>query len=425
MKKQLVLGLALMLSIFAFPQKKELKVVEKAIKSNNYADAKSAIKSAEYLLSAMDDKTKAKFYFLKGKALYANGSGNDADITEALNSFKTVKDIETKSGKKVYTAQVDVLKVSMSNAFIKKASDAYERKDYTVSSINFERAFRISTIDTLYLFNSASVAVLDKNYDAALKSYKELMEIGYTGITEEFLATNVETGEVESFPNSVLRDASVTTGVFEKSRNVKTKSIAGEIAKNVALIYIELGENDKAIEAIEAAKALSPNDFNLLVSEANIRYKTGDMDKYRELIKEALNINPNNVELLFNLGVVSADENNTEAAKEYYNKAIELDPTYTKAKMNMAALILDQEQDIIDEMNGLGSSAADDKRYDELKENRQQLYKDAIPYLTSILDLEPDNLSAVKTLMNIYSAIDDMPNFKAMRARVEELENQN
>ena len=60
---------------------------------------------------------------------------------------------------------------------------------------------------------------------------------------------------------------------------------------------------------------------------------------------------------------------------------------------------------------------------DELKENRQQLYKDAIPYLTAILDVEPDNLSAAKTLMNIYSAIDDMPNFKAMKAKVDELSN--
>ena len=425
MKKQLVLGLALMLSIFAFPQKKELKVVEKAIKSSNYADAKSAIKSAESLLSAMDDKTKAKFYFLKGKALYANGSGNDADITEALNSFKTVKDIETKSGKKVYTAQIDVLKVSMSNTFIQKASDALEQKQYKISATNFDRAYRISTNDTLYLFNSASVAVLGKNYETALKSYKELMEIGYTGITQEFMATEIESGEETSFPNQVMRDISVKAGTHEKSRNVKTKSKAGEIAKNVALIYIELGENDKAIEAIEVAKALSPNDFNLLVSEANIRYKVGDIEKYKELVEEALNINPNNVELLFNLGVVSADQKDVETAKKYYIKAIELDPTYTKAKMNMAALILEQEQDIIDEMNGLGSSAADDKRYDELKENRQQLYKDAIPYLTSILDVEPDNLGAVKTLMNIYSAIDDMPNFKAMKAKIEELENQN
>ena len=124
-------------------------------------------------------------------------------------------------------------------------------------------------------------------------------------------------------------------------------------------------------------------------------------------------------------GVMAADDDDVETAKKYYNMAIDLDPKYTKAKMNMAALLLSQEQKIIDEMNALGSSAADDLKYDELKNSRQQLYKDAIPYLSSTLELEPNNLSAAKTLMNIYSAIDDMPNYKAMKAKVEELESKN
>ena len=423
MKKYVVLGLALMICSFSFAQKKELKTAEKAIKSSNFADAKLAIQNAESLMSAMDEKTKAKFYYLKGQAFYASGSGNDTDIAEALNSFKSLKDIEAKSGKNTYTVQANEIELSMSNAFIKNASDAYEQKNYDVASTNFERAYRVSGKDTLYLYNAASVAVLGKKYDKALKMYDELMALGYTGISVEYFATEVKTGEEQSFPNQSLRDISVKTGSHEKSRNVKSNTKSGEIAKNVALIYIEQGENDKAIEAIENAKLLNPNDFNLLVSEANIMYKIGDKDKYKVLIAKALEINPDNVDLLFNLGVIAAEEKDFEVAKKYYNMAIDKDPKYTKAKMNMAALILDQEQGIIEEMNELGSSAADDKRYDELKNARQQLYKDAIPYLVAILDVEPNNLSAAKTLMNIYSAIDDMPNYKAMKAKVDELSN--
>ncbi|MCK5401060.1 MAG: tetratricopeptide repeat protein [Flavobacteriaceae bacterium] len=425
MKKYIVLSLALMLCLFSFAQKKEIKTAEKAIKSNNFADAKAALQSAEALMSAMDEKTKAKFYFLKGQALYANGTGNDLDISEALNSFKMLKEVEEKSGKKTYTAQASEIKLNMGNAFIKKASDAYEQKNYIVASANFERAYRVSTSDTLYLYNSASVAVLGKKYDTALKIYDELMALGYTGITMEYYATDVETGKEQSFQNKQLRSFSIQGGSHKDVRDVKTKSKVGEIAKNIALIYVELGDNDKAIEAIEKAKAISPNDFNLLVSEANIRYKIGDKEKYKELIAEALRIEPNNVDLVFNLGVMAADDDDVETAKKYYNMAIDLDPKYTKAKMNMAALLLSQEQKIIDEMNALGSSAADDLKYDELKNSRQQLYKDAIPYLSSTLELEPNNLSAAKTLMNIYSAIDDMPNYKAMKAKVEELESKN
>ncbi len=426
MKNQVVLGLALMIGSFSFAQKKELKDAEKAIRSSNYADAKSAINSAESFLSSMDDKSKAKFYFLKGQALYANGAGSDSEITNALSCFKTLREIEAKSGRKTFTPKVEVMKLEMSNSFIKKASDAYEQKNYPISANNFERAYRVSTTDTLYLFNAASIAVLDKNYDFALKLYGELMTIGYTGITEEYMATEVETGEEQSFPDSKLRDLSVMAGTHEKSRNIKSSSKAGEMAKNVALIYVEQGETEKAIAALEKAKAASSgDDLNLILSEANVYYKMGNTEKYKELIKKALEINPDNVDLLFNLGVFASEEKDYETAKSYYNKAIEIDANYTKAQMNMAALILDQEQGIIDEMNELGTSAADDKKYDELKDSRQQLYKDAVPYLKMVLDIEPDNLSATRTLMNIYSALDDMPNFKAMKARVDELEAKN
>jgi len=425
MKKQVVLGLALMIGSFSFAQKKELKAAEKAIKSSNYADAKAAISSAEALMSSMDDKTKAKFYFLKGKALYANGVGSDSEITDALNSFKMLKDVEAKSGKKIYTSKVDALELEMSNSFIKKASDAYEQKNYAVSAKNFERAYRVSAKDTLYLFNSASLLVLDKNYDSALKLYDELTTLGYTGITQEYMATEVETGEEQSFPDPKLRDLAVIAGTHEKARNVKSPSKVGEIAKNVALIYVEKGDTENAIAAIERAKKISPNDLNLILSEANVYYNMGNTEKYKELIKKALEINPENADLVFNLGVFAANEKDFDGAKKYYERAIELSPNYTKAHMNMAALILDQEQSIIDEMNSLGSSAADDKKYDELKLERQQLYKDAIPFLTKVLDIEPDNISAARTLMNIYSSLDDMPNFKAMKAKVEELESKN
>ena len=102
-----------------------------------------------------------------------------------------------------------------------------------------------------------------------------------------------------------------------------------------------------------------------------------------------------------------------------------MDPTYTRAYMNMAAMILDQEQGILDEMSKLGMSAADDKKYEELKAKKTQLYKDAIPYLKSAFENDPKNLSAARTLMNIYGAIDDTANQEAMKAKVAALENGN
>jgi len=422
MKKFLIMGLALTICSMSYAQKKELKEAEKAIKNDNYATAKSALTSAESMMSEMDDKLKAKYYFLKGQAFYANGTASDEDITMALESFRMLKNTEQQSGKMDYTAEADEMMLNMSNGFLDKAQNALNAKNYKDSSINFEHAYRTSVMDTLYLYNAAVLATSSQDYDRALGLYSELTDLGYTGISQEFKAVNIDTGEEETFPSKGLRDISVKAGTHEKSRNVKTESKIGEIAKNVALIYIEKGETDKALAAIADAKKSNPNDINLLLSEANVQYKLGNTAEYKNLISQALELEPNNVDLLFNLGVVASEAEDYDEAKEYYSKAIEMDPTYVRAHMNLAALILDREQGLIDEMNGLGTSSADNKKYDELQEERLGLYKEAVPYLQTVMKNEPDNIGAAKTLMNIYSVLGETDKFKEMQAKVAELE---
>ena len=120
--------------------------------------------------------------------------------------------------------------------------------------------------------------------------------------------------------------------------------------------------------------------------------------------------------------VVSADEGDYDSAKKYYKKAIEVDNTYNRARMNLVAMLFDQVQKYVDEMNGLGTSAADDKRYDELNVQKNDMYKEAVPYLKDVLENEPNNYSAAKTLMEIYGVLDDQPNFNAMKAKVDSMQ---
>jgi tetratricopeptide (TPR) repeat protein len=141
-------------------------------------------------------------------------------------------------------------------------------------------------------------------------------------------------------------------------------------------------------------------------------------------MEEATTKDPSNAELQYNLGVIAAEGGDDESAMKYYKKAIELNPDYADAHNNIAVLILDQDQEIIEKMNALGTSAADNKKYDEYKLKRLDIYKEALPHLETAFELKP-NVYVAKTLMNIYSAIDNTPKFKEMKAKVEELEAEN
>ncbi|MFD1615144.1 tetratricopeptide repeat protein [Gelatiniphilus marinus] len=413
MKKQLIIALAFSISAFSFAQKKELRAAEKAIKGTNFAEAKAALNQAKALMASMDEKNKAKYYYLLGQALYAGGAGSGEDIDKALESLNQVEGS--------FTAEIAELKENMTNNILTKGNKAYEDKDFSAASKHFEHAYRTSVKDTLFLYYAAATAVNVQEYDRALKLYEELKQLGYTGIQKEYFATNVETGEEEVL-DKTNRDLFVKAKSHIKPGERLTESKKAEIVKNVALIYVSKGDNEKALEAMKDARAESPDDINLLLSEANVHYKMGNKEEFKKLLELATQKDPENAELQYNLGVIAAESEDNEAAKKYYDKAIELDPSYINAYINMAALILNGEKAIIDEMNGLGTSAADDKRYDELREERQNIYKSAIPYLDKALGIDAKNLNAAKTLMNIYSVIGETAKYKAIKDKIESIE---
>ncbi|WP_372754544.1 tetratricopeptide repeat protein [Mariniflexile sp.] len=413
MKKQITIALAVSISAFSFAQKKELKEAEKAIKGNNYAEAKTALKQAESQLSEMDEKQKAQYYYLNAEALYANGAASMKDIDSALESLSKVQGD--------YVSESSDLKQSMVNGIIKKGNKFYEAKDFSTSSKYFEKAYRLSTKDTLFLYYAAATAVNVQEYDRALVLYEELKNLNYTGVEKQYFATNVSTGEEEILDKST-RELYVKAKSHTNPGERMTESKKPEIVKNIALIYISKGDDEKALKAIDEARAETPDDINLILSEANIYYKLGNTEKFKALLEKATQMEPNNPELQYNLGVISAESGHPEEATAYYKKAIELSPNYINAYINLAALILSKEESIIKEMNGLGSSKKDDLRYDELRGQRQDLYKQAVPYLTKALEIDDKNISAAKTLVNIYSILGEKAKHDELKVKVEALE---
>lgn len=421
MKKQVIVALALAIGLFSNAQKNELKAAEKAIKKNNYAEAKSAVMSAESLIGSADDKTKAQFYYLKAKALYANGAGTSDDLDTAVESISKAADLRVSK----YKSDIEELQTNMLNTFLTKANSKLQSKQYKMSSFDFERAYKMSPKDTLYLYYAASTAVNGQDYDRSLGFYESLRDMGFTGAGIEYTAVNKETGVEETFDNRTIRDAQITIGTHISPKDKKKKTKSAEIIKNIALIYLQNDETEKAMKAMNEARAANPNDMGLLLTEANVRLKMGEMDKFKALMEEATKMDPENAELQYNLGVIAADSGDKEAAKSYYEKAIALDPNYADAYTNMAVLILDKEQAIVEEMNSLGTSAADDKKYDELREKRKEIYQQAIPVLEKSLSLKPKNIDIMRTLANIFSSIGNTDRYKAMKAKIEALESGN
>ena len=341
-----------MFTVVSFAQKKEIKRAGKAVEKGEYQEAKNYLNEAEAKLADADDDEKADFYLYKGYALIGNGEMvSTADLMAAAEAMKKAKEYGQPEAQ-------DGL-VAASNALVTSAIQDQSSENYQVAADKLETSYRLNTEDTIYLYYAASNAVNTKDYDKALQYYTELQDLGFTGEEMIYTAVNKETGEEERMGSKEQRDLFVKAGSYINPKDTQSESKKGEIAKNIALIYIEKGEKEKAMTAMEMAKAENPNDPALMQAEADIYYQMGDMKKYRETMEKVVEQNPENATLYYNLGVSSADLGENERAIEYYKKAIELDPEMYNARINIAYVILSNEQPIVQEMNKLGMSKAE------------------------------------------------------------------
>ena len=388
---------------FSFSQKKELRKAQKLYDAGDISGASQLLLENQSILENADKKVKPNYDFLRGKI-----AQNNKDFQNAFDLYVSLKEVV--SIKEEVAQQLNLLSADIVNSAI----DDNGNGDFKSSTEKLYLAYMIDPEQNAdYLYYAASSAVNAEMFDVALNYYIELKDKNYTGIVTKYFVTEVESGEETEVSESEYNLYKKSKS-YENHRQEDTPSRFPEIVKNIALIHAQLGDKDKAMSAVQEARLADPNDLNLILTEANIYIELGEKSKFQDLMNEAIAQDPNNANLYYNLAVVTSDLGEKEAARGYYEKAIELDPAYENAYMNLVALILEQEQEIVEQMNSLGTSAADNAKYDALKTDREELYKECVPILKSLIEIGA-NQDAVKTLMNIYGTLGNNEGYKEMK----------
>lgn len=401
-----------LLSMAAVAQKSEIRDAGDAVEDGNFAEAKTELQKAESMLSDANDKWTERFYLYKGDAYLGKGEKTSLeDLKTAAEAYKKAQDMGNDEEAVEGFAAVR-------NALVQSAVNDQNTEAYKSASDKLQYSYELNKEDTLYLYYAAANSLNAQDYTSALEYYEDLKELGYDGSGVEYSAINVESGEREILPKE-QRDLMVKTGQYEDPKEEKIPSKKGEIAKNIALIYIQEGQDEKAITAIQDAKKENPDNIALIQAEADVYYKMGDKEKYNELMQSILEKNPNDPSVYYNLGVTAAELGKNEEAIGYYKKALELEPEMNNARMNIVVAILAKERGLIDEMNDLGMSKEDNKRYEELEEERKDIYTDAIPHLEKVVELDPDNTEAIRTLLNIYNQTGEEEKAAELKTKLE------
>lgn len=416
MKKNVAAVLALMMCGLGFAQKKELKTAEKALKKGDVAAAKVALTAAENLLDQAP-KYKGQYHYLKGNLYLDMARKGQETATSYDNGIKHYKEVAAVEGGGKYVKSAKDSLTILGSLMLNSAIEDNKNKKYDIASTKLYKYYALNPKDTIYLYYAASTCVQGKDYEGALKYYHKLDELNYDGSGTRYMATNLATGQKEDLGNPNQRDLMIKSKAYADPVDEKIPSKRGEIVKNIALIYNELGQSDKAKAAFEKARKNNPGDSSIIVSEAMLYLDLGDKEKFKSLTTEAIALDPDNHLLHFNYGTVAMENGEYEEARKGLNKAVELKPDYIVGYINLSSSYINEGNSLVDQINELVSSTkrADMDKFDQLKAKKDGLFEEGAKILEGGLKKNPGNTDLLDQLKNIYGALGDTANYKRIK----------
>ncbi len=422
MKKIVLFALSVGVTLAASAQKDELKEALKAFKKGDASQTLSIIEPLSTSIRSTEDRYQADYFSLLGDAsLKLAQSGDIERYSVAIEAYESVIALENASGKPKYSDAAMGSMNQIANDFVNMAIEDQKAADYSGAAKKLFQSYRLSPRDTIFLYYAAGSAVNGADFDQALEYYIQLRDINYDGSEKRFGAINIETSEMEYF-NKPTRDLYIKGGTHKDAKDETTPSKRSEVVKNIALIYQQQGRNEEALKAYDEAQAQNPSDIALMLNKANLYYTLGQPDKFKELMNQASEIDPNNPDLQYNIGVISSEQGNIQEARVAYRKTLEIDPTYINAILNLSSTYVNEGNALVDQMNTLAVSIkkADLDKYDALKEQKDELFRESAAVLEKSLENLPKNNDILTQLKNIYGALGDNDNFKRILGLMEQ-----
>lgn len=297
---------------------------------------------------------------------------SDDPLTIALDSYKKALQLDDNNK---FDKSVKIKLTLLTNDLANQAVDAFNNEDYKKALLSFEQILEINdipivkadnpdAIDTVYVFNAGLAAYNAKDYDKAIKYYKEAAEYGYNG----------------------ARTYSLIAGSYEQKKDT-------------------LG----ALETLKEGFEKYPEDNGVLTSMIQIYLnlnKTEDAMKYLDM---AIKQDPNNATYYFAQGTLFEKMDNEEGAITAYENAIKRDDTFFNAYYNLGALYYNKGVQQIEIANKV--PASDNEKYMAETKKADKWWAKAIPYMEKCRQLNPDDKMTLESLKNLYYRMKQMDKY--------------
>ncbi|MCX6282559.1 MAG: tetratricopeptide repeat protein [Bacteroidetes bacterium] len=388
--KRIVVMVLMVISIsLAFGQKAVRQT------ASNYLKEGKLDKALESINQCIQDPSTAqdpKAWFIRGNIYSEIAITKDEKfkalepepLAKALESYKMATKFDEK---REFTDDIFQKVNWQRNTFFNQAVDFYGKKDYKNAMLAFDHSYSalaaINIPDTLSLFYAAACATLANDRSQAKKYYIDLLKL-------------------------------------------KAKSVS--IYASLSELYRQEKDSGAALAVIREGQKIYPGNMPLFLAETNIYLTFNNIDKALLNLRTAAKKDSANPSIYYALGTIYnklVDDTSKNAAfreqmftnaADAYKRAIELKPDYFDPIFNLGALYVNKAVYYDDKAKNLPLDA--EAEYKSLKAEADKYLSAAIPYLEKATELQPNDISTLNSLKQIYIRQQKNDKIKAINEKI-------
>ena len=335
------------------------------------ADKTTLIKEAQkYLAKGQIDKAIGEWEKLVSE--YPDG-----------NNFNFIGDLYLKKGDKKSAIES-----------YQKAANIFRQEGFSLKALAlFKKVLNIAPADAAALYALGELSEEKDLITDAIRYYLATADsLTKDGKKDELL--DVYEKILALSPSNIPLRTKVAEILFKEG----LKSGAAKEFLNIAGIYDDKGDIQKAKEYCQKVIDIQPLNKDAVIRLSSLHEKSGEIAKAAELMKEAAVVFHDNVDVLLRAAEISLAAESLEYAKSYLYRIIELEPKHTKARRLLG--------------ESYAKEGFKDKAWEEylvVLDNMisDEKYDDAIKLLENIREIDP--LETHKRLVSLYKQLGKEP----------------
>ena len=300
---------------------------------------------------------------------------SDDPLTVAFDSYKKALELDEKNK---FGKSLKIKLTLLTNDLTNQAVEAFQDEDYDKALSSFEQIIEINNtdivkadnpaaVDTVILFNAGLAAYNAKKYDKSIEYYSEAAKYGYNG--------------------------------------ARTYSL-------IADAHQQKGDTIGALDVLKVGFEKYPDDNGVLTSMIQIYLDMEKTDEAMKYLEMAIAQDPTNTTYYFAQGTLYEKINDEENAIKTYEKALEIDPEFFNANYNLGALYYNKGVQQIEVANAVPPN--ENERYVAETKKADVWWDKALPYMEKCNELQPDDEMTLESLKNLYYRLKMMDKYNAV-----------